>query len=314
MLGKRRSFDGIFSRRTFPAKSWLSSKSVNSIRAARLQIFEHPDWRAARESGQPVRLVLDAVDEALFREPNFFEALKRRAASEKALKEFSLVLTCRLAEWDEVAAAEIAALWQCNLADCAFELLPLSEAAAVTLAAQHGVHDGHAFLLACRRRKMTSYACWPRTLIWLAREFVTGGDISSSLTELHEKRCQRHFEDDSDEALPRDMRVQLTPDRAAAWKDAVELIAAAGLAIGTQRFRDDGKASDITAGELNVRDLSARLAQLPSNLEVGALAGNPTRLQRRCDSVCLRMSEALVPFKSSRIWNFSPRVDCAGCL
>ena len=263
-----------FQPENFPGEKLVKFeiRELDSGRAA--AIFEHPEWRAARESDQPVRLVVDGVDEALFREPNFFEALKRRAAFEKAHKEFSLVLICRLAEWDESAAGEIAALWHCKAANCAYELLPLSEAAAVSLAAAHGVNDGGAFLLACCRRKMSSYACWPRTLIWLAREFATGGDISSSLTELHEKRFQRYFEDDSDEALPRDMRIRLTPERAVIWKDAVEVIAAVGLATGTQRFRHDGKPSDIDAGELSVRDLAAALECLPANLNVGALAGN----------------------------------------
>lgn len=270
--GKTTEFRRHFRPENFPGER-LVRFEIRELDSSRMAaIFESPDWHAARNSGRPVRLVLDAVDEALFREPNFFEVLKRRAASEMAIKEFSLVLTCRLAEWDESAAGEIAALWHCKVADCAFELLPLSEAAASILAVEHGVKDGRALLLACQQRQMTGYACWPRTLIWLAREFATGGDISSSLTDLHERRCKRHFEDNVGEALPRHMRTQLMPGRVPIWKDAVELIAAAGLATGIQRFRYDGKASAIAAGELNVRDLAVALERLPANLEIGAFA------------------------------------------
>lgn len=273
--GKTAEFQYHFQPENFPGETLVrfEVRELDSSRAA--GIFEDPDWRAARESNRPVRLVLDGVDEALFREPNFFDIFKRRAASERALGEFSLVLTCRLAEWDDAAAAEIATLWQSNLADCAFELLPLSAISAMKLAVEHGVQNREAFLQACGRHKMTTYACWPRTLIWLAREFASAGNISSSLTELHQSRCQRLFEDDADEAVPRDIRVHLSPDRAVLWNDAIELIATVGLATGTQRFRYDGKASDICEGELNVREISAALARLPPQLQAGPLAGNP---------------------------------------
>jgi hypothetical protein len=132
--GKTAEFRSYFIQENFPGEALVKFevRELDSSRAAR--IFEHLNWRVARGSGRPVRLVIDGIDEALFRGPNFFEAFKSRAASEMALGKFSLVLTCRLAEWNEAAAAEIAALWQCNLADCAFELLPLSAVSAMSLA------------------------------------------------------------------------------------------------------------------------------------------------------------------------------------
>lgn len=218
-------------------------------------VLPKEDLDEAFAAGDPIRLVFDSVDEALLGRRTFLDGLLRRLekakiAAEKRGLTLRLVLTSRL-EWDQNLAGQIASLWDQQANDCTYQLAPLTVEAAEALAGFHGVSDPRAFLETCDRHDMLRYACWPRTLIWLAEEFKNDGVISSSLTRMQEKRCQRQFEE---AARSERLGETLTPERTARWRNAIDWLACISIATGCQRF---------------VHDRSPG----PSELEVGQLAG-----------------------------------------
>lgn len=229
-------------------------------------MFSGTEWSAALIGAKPIRIVFDSVDEARIGRLNFLDALKRQLAlaksttSEKNLL-LSLVLTSRM-EWDETRAAEIAGIWKLSAAESTYQLAPLTYKDALLLAE-------HRFRLAGKQRDprelaeawgkggITPYACWPRTLAWLADEFAENGVLSSTLTELQARRCSRQFED-----AERSERLldKLTPQRIAQMSEAAGLLASAAIATGRQRFVTGRPARD---GEIDVDVLAQTVGKHP---------------------------------------------------
>jgi hypothetical protein len=225
-------------------------------------IFNGTDWCAALDAGKPIRIAFDSVDEALLGRGTFLDGLRHHLALAKAAAEarglaMQIVLTSRL-DWDEKLASEIAGIWGLPAGDCTYQLAPLSFQAALDLAATRKVADPRAFLTECARGDMERFACWPRTLIWLAEEFAqNNGVISSTLTRLQEARCARQFED---AARTGRLIEKLTPERTARWNEAAEWLACASIATGAQRFVHGRSAGE---RELDVAAFATALAKLP---------------------------------------------------
>jgi hypothetical protein len=229
-------------------------------------IFSGMQWQDALNGRKPIRIALDSVDEALIGRGTFLDGLiyqfrVQKAATEKKNLSLSVVLTCR-PEWSDEKAQEITDLWGVSAQDCTYELAPLSRDDALILAEAKGVTNRKAFATACALADMEAYACWPRTLIWLATEFARDGVISSTLTALHEKRCSWQFEN---ERLERHGNT-LTPEKRKRLSQAVELLAAAAIATGTQRFVVGRPAEE---RELDVATLGEMFAKFSTVLPTG---------------------------------------------
>ena len=250
-----------FASERLPDESIIAFEARELDGAGAESIFRSPEWRSALDGRKPIRLVFDSVDEALLGRGTFLDGLRRELAIAKASAEsrklaLSLVLTCRL-EWDEKVAGEIADIWGINAADCTYQLAPLSLPDALALAAHRGVQKPQDLAEAWARADMENYARWPRTLGWLADEFVRDGKISSTLTKLHEGRCSRQFEDAA--RLDRNIG-KLTPERMERWNEAVRFLASAAIATGTQRFVVGRPAGE---KEMDVAALAAAVAKWP---------------------------------------------------
>lgn len=244
-----------------PAESVLALEARELDGATAKSIFNGHEWQAALGGGKPIRVVFDSVDEALLGGGAFLDGLRRQLAIAKTAADsrglsLSVVLTSRL-EWDEKVASEIAAIWAVSAADCTYQIAPLTFADTLALAAHCGVKNPRELAEAWARADMEKYACWPRTLAWLADEFARDGKISSTLTKLHEGRCSRQFED----AVRRGRLLdKLTPPRLAQMSEATRLLAGAAIATGAQRFVIGRSAGE---NELDVSALANAVAKWP---------------------------------------------------
>ncbi len=277
--GKTAEFYSHLTADRLPAETVIALEARHLDEAGAAGIFSGPEWLTALDAGKPIRLVFDSVDEALIGRGNFLDALKRQLAVAKTSAHkrglsLSVVLTSRL-EWDEKVASEIAGIWGASSADCTYQLAPLNRPDALALVA-------HRFKLAScvknprdladewRRADMEEYACWPRTLVWLADEFAEKGTISSTLTDLHARRCSRQFEDADRSGRLLD---RLTPERIAQMNEATRLLASAAIATGAQRFVVGRPAQ---GGELDVAALANAVAKWPG---AAAIPPNPEAFQ-----------------------------------
>lgn len=264
--GKTAEFQMHFLPDKLPAEFVIALEARHLDGAGAESIFSGTEWQDALNAGKPIRLVLDSVDEALLGRGTFLDGLIRhlglaKAAAERRNLSLSVVLTCR-PEWSDKKAQEIADLWLVSAQDCTYELAPLSRDAALTLAKSKGVKNQQEFAKAWALADMEAYACWPRTLIWLATEYARNGAISSTITALHERRCSWQFED---ERLERHGD-KLTPEKLALWSEEVELLAAGAIATGAQRFVMGGPAGE---KELDVSTLGEMMAKLPGRRVIG---------------------------------------------
>lgn len=250
--GKTAEFQAHFTAGSRAGERIIAFEARHLDGAGAESIFAGQEWRDALDSNLPIRLVLDSVDEALLGRGTFMDGLLRqlksaKAATEKKGLQLSIVLTCRLSEWDENIAENIAGLWTKSATECTYELAPLSSHAALKLAEAQKVLNKKAFMAAVQAGDMESYACWPRTLVWLAKEYAREGAISSTLTALHERRCSWQFEDNGRMERLHD---KLKPEDIQRMGEAVEILATAAIATGKQRFvigQTDGKELDVSA-------------------------------------------------------------------
>lgn len=253
--------------KTRPGESIVTVEARDMDGAGAASIFTGAEWREALDASQPIRLVFDSVDEALIGRPTFLVGLKKelahaKSSAEKRALSLSLVLTSRL-DWRNDTDGQIAELWGLSPEDCTYEIAPLSVESALELARATGVQNPKDFGTEWSRAGMDEYACWPRTLIWLAREFNTGGRISSSLTELQERRCSRQFEDPG---RTKRLRDNITPEDVTLWSAAAELLAVAAMATGCPKFVIGRPAGE---HEIDVASLATAIGRHP-------LATNPT--------------------------------------
>lgn len=277
--GKTAEFYSHLTAERLPAETVIAFEARQLDEAGAAGIFSGPEWLTALDAGKPIRLVFDSVDEALIGRGNFLDALKRQLAvakisADKSDLSLSVVLTSRL-EWDEKMASEIAAIWSASSAGCTYQLAPLSFADALALVADRFKLAGCArnprdLAEEWTRAVMKEYACWPRTLVWLADEFAEKGVISSTLTDLHARRCSRQFEDADRSGRLLD---KLTPERIAQMNEATRLLATAAIATGAQRFVV-GRPTQ--GGELDVAALASAVAKWP---DVAALPPNAEAFQ-----------------------------------
>jgi hypothetical protein len=260
--GKTAEYLTHFQSANLPGESLLACEPRHLDGAGADSLFRGDAWQQVLAVGKPIRVVFDSVDEALLGRGAFLDGLlhqlglAKSAAQSRGLA-LSVVLTCRLAEWGDEVGEEIAGLWGLRAQECAFELAPLSYRAALDLARSRNVGEPEALASAWRKADMSSYACWPRTLIWLADEFAREQRISSTLTELHARRCERQF----DERLQR-QRTH-SPETIARWNDAIELLACASITTGAQRFVIGPAAGE---RELDLSAFAAALAKMPRRL------------------------------------------------
>ena len=185
------------------------------------EIKREPNWCNASRQQKPVRLVLDGLDEGFLREPAYFDRLKRTLqilrSENPALR---LLLACRPGERDEAFENAVHSAWQGNGKPHIFALEPLSLENRNALSKYCGVEDVAEFNQWIQRNKFEEFAAWPRSLEWLADEFIKGDRQKINYTRLCQLRVSRSFGED------KRLLEAGAEDRAEEWSQAIMLIAA----------------------------------------------------------------------------------------
>jgi hypothetical protein len=155
---------------------WIEGKEFGSDIAGTLD-------RVVGSSNEPVRLILDGLDEALLeRGPNFVPQLKRWILDrrgphgEPAIR---LTITCRWADWPVQNVSELAALWPSNHTRFLM-LCPLRRKEAVQTIERAFGPSAELFWGQLQDRHLQPVACWPEGLLGLMAQFEASGRTSVS--------------------------------------------------------------------------------------------------------------------------------------
>lgn len=203
----------------------------------------HPtiDRRLARveaSNTQPVRLVIDGLDEGFLRDGTFFSRLKSILSDVRAdHPTLRLLLACR-PEWDKGFDESVHAMWRGEGKPAVFVLEPLSSKARRALVEGRGVKDADGFFRWVQRNNFEEFAAWPRSLEWLADEFLAGRAEKLNYIDLCRRRVARGFGEDKRYAEAGHA------GRAEVWTQAVMLVGAALVFCGRKGIALDAPADD----------------------------------------------------------------------
>lgn len=213
--------------------------SCKEMGADLYQSIERRLARSKQKNRQPVRLVIDGLDEGFLRDGSYFSKLK--ATLEDLRSEnpaLRLLVTCRPAEWDTPFGESVHAMWRSEGKPAVFVMEPLSTRAQHSLAELHGVSSADSFSQWVRQNNFEEFAAWPRTLGWLADEFHSGPAEDLTYTKLCERRVAR----DMKEVKRREEAGHA--GRAEVWAHAVMLVAATLVFCGRKGIALDAAEPD----------------------------------------------------------------------
>jgi hypothetical protein len=175
----------------------LTGRLLHSPEELRRRTVESEQWNSAISSGGHVRLLLDAVDEALRRVsvliPLLVDSLKNQP-----LDRVRIILVCRAAEWHQADGQALASLWREDATSAVFELCPLRWKD-VELAARLSGVDPSAFLREVVRHRVQGLAARPITLRLLLNEMRGDGGLPGSHCELFSRAIRRLCEEIDEE-------------------------------------------------------------------------------------------------------------------
>ncbi len=238
---------------------------------------------------QPIRLIIDGLDEVLLANPSFIAQLKawfRLNLDENGRPRHRLAISCRWADWPEAQIADLAALWPAAEFK-SLVLAPLRHIdAAETLLDRLGEKQANAFWQQLRELRLFPVVCWPQGFMALLQQFKNSGfrSIAASHADAIRDQVIKHcrLADSPDDPV---RWQQSAPG--AEWRQRVAgRIAATMIVSGRMHLTFDEPASPASAGALTPTELGSteelwESQWISPKLEDLDAVVNHTRLMRR---------------------------------
>lgn len=227
----------------------FSGRIITSEEMLRRETVESPRWKHAIASGGRIRLLIDAVDEALKRLVVLVPVLTHWLKDEPRDR-VRVILVCRVAEWHLADGQALAALWNVDAASVVYELCPLRWKDA-ELAAEESHVNIEAFWRELVRHQVKGLAARPITLRLLLQEMQAGGKLPGSHQELFSRAIARLCEED-----PERMRYVSQPRHNPQHLARVAARIAALMMVGGRNVIVRGE-QQTAEGELSIEEIAA---------------------------------------------------------
>lgn len=224
-------------------------------------IRQEPKWKSRLSQQNPVRLILDGLDEGFLREGAYFDRLKYTltviCSEHPGLR---LLVTCRPAELDKGFVESVHEIWAGIGEPAVFALEPLSPDNQQTLLTHWNVRNSKECFQWIRHNRFEEFALWPRSLEWLAEQFRTGHAEELNYTDLCRLRIGRGFGEDKRLS---DARPAVRPE---AWSYAIMLLAATLVCCGRKGITFESTEPDCLSVDEVFR--SDEVLEIPTGLSL----------------------------------------------